>query len=148
MVASPPIQLFKMSKGRSLSGLFCPCFILWFKYTPYFNVCLLAQCTKYTLYFCVYYTLYFNACFIYYNVGMVIFLIKYKIDIIQALKNKGYSTYKIRKEKIFNESQLQQMRENRILAQEAFNKLCALLDCQPGDILEYIPDVQETKTGI
>lgn len=79
---------------------------------------------------------------------MVIFLIKYKIDIIQALKNKGYSTYKIRKEKIFNESQLQQMRENRILAQEAFNKLCALLDCQPGDILEYIPDVQETKTGI
>lgn len=46
----------------------------------------------------------------------------------------------MRKEKIFNESQLQQMRENKILAQDALNKLCALLDCQPGDILEYIPD--------
>lgn len=68
------------------------------------------------------------------------FLIKYKIDIIQALKNKGYSTYKIRKEKIFNESQLQQMRENKILAQDALNKVCTLLDCQPGDILVYIPD--------
>lgn len=67
-------------------------------------------------------------------------MIKYKIDIIQALKNKGYSTYKIRKEKIFNESQLQQMRENKILAQDALNKVCTLLDCQPGDILEYVPD--------
>lgn len=67
-------------------------------------------------------------------------MIKYKIDIIQALKNKGYSTYKIRKEKIFNESQLQQMRENKILAQDALNKVCTLLDCQPGDIVEYIPD--------
>lgn len=72
-------------------------------------------------------------------------MIKYKIDIIQALKNKGYSTYKIRKEKIFNESQLQQMRENKILAQDALNKVCRLLDCQPGDILEYIPDENETQ---
>lgn len=67
-------------------------------------------------------------------------MIKYKIDIIQALKNKGYSTYKIRKEKIFNESQLQQIRDNKLLTQDALNKVCTLLDCQPGDILEYIPD--------
>lgn len=72
-------------------------------------------------------------------------MIKYKIDIIQALKNKGYSTYKIRKEKIFNESQLQQMREHKILAQEALNKVCALLDCQPGDIMEYLPDPPEQE---
>ena len=27
-------------------------------------------------------------------------------------------------------------------------KLCALLDCQPGDIMEYVPDVeQDTKGG-
>lgn len=71
-------------------------------------------------------------------------MIKYKIDIIQALKNKGYSTYKIRKEKVFNESQLQQMRENKILAQDALNKLCSILNCQPGDILEYIPNEPET----
>ena len=71
-------------------------------------------------------------------------MIKYKIDIIQILKSKGYSTYKIRKEKIFNESQLQQIRENKILAQDALNKLCYLLDCQPGDLLEYIPDETET----
>lgn len=71
------------------------------------------------------------------------FLIKYKLDIIQALKNIGYSTYKIRKEKIFTEGQLQQMREHKLLTQDAMNKLCTLLDCQPGDILEYIPDGAE-----
>lgn len=72
------------------------------------------------------------------------FLIKYKIDIIQALKQVGFSTYKIRKEKIFTESQLQQMRDHKLLTQEALNKVCTLLDCQPGDILEYIPDGTET----
>ena len=67
-------------------------------------------------------------------------MVKYKIDVIQALKNIGYSTYKIRKEKIFTEGQLQQIRDNKLLTQEALNKVCTLLDCQPGDILEYVPD--------
>ena len=71
-------------------------------------------------------------------------MIKYKIDIIQALKQVGFSTYKIRKEKIFTESQLQQMRDHKLLTQEALNKVCTLLDCQPGDILEYVPDGTET----
>ena len=67
-------------------------------------------------------------------------MIKYKIDIFSSLKQKGYSTYKIKQEKIFNQSQLQQIRDNKLLTQEALNKLCSLLDCQPGDILEYVPD--------
>lgn len=67
-------------------------------------------------------------------------MIKYKIDIIQTLKNKGYSTYKIRKEKIFTEGQLQQTRDNKLLTQDALNKVCTLLNYQPGDIMEYVPD--------
>ncbi len=67
-------------------------------------------------------------------------MIKYKKDIILALKNIGYSTYKIRKEKIFTEGQLQQIRDNKLLTQEALNKVCTLLNVQPGDILEFIPD--------
>ena len=73
-------------------------------------------------------------------------MIKYKIDILQALKSIGYSTYKIRKEKIFNESQLQQMRENNLLAQDSLNKVCTLLNVQPGDILEFIPDNEPNET--
>lgn len=71
-------------------------------------------------------------------------MIKYKIDLIQSLKESGYSTYKIRKEKTFTESQLQQMRTHRLLTQDALNKLCSILNCQPGDILEYIPDGTQT----
>ena len=67
-------------------------------------------------------------------------MIRYKIDLIQELKNIGYSTYKIRKEKIFTERQLQQIRNNKLLAQDALNKVCIILNCQPGDILEFIPD--------
>lgn len=73
-------------------------------------------------------------------------MIKYKIDILSALKNIGYSTYRIKQEKIFNQSQLQQIRDNKLLTQDALNRLCTLLDCQPGDILEYIPDGAGQKT--
>lgn len=72
-------------------------------------------------------------------------MIKYKIDIIHALKNAGYSTYRIKQEKIFNQSQLQQIRDNKLLTQDALNKVCSILQCQPGDILEYIPDDLEIK---
>lgn len=67
-------------------------------------------------------------------------MLRYKIDIITALKNAGYSTYKIRKEKIFTETQLQNIRNNHLLTHDSFNKLCRLLSCQPGDIIEYVPD--------
>ena len=67
-------------------------------------------------------------------------MIKYKIDVLLALKEKGYNTNRIRKEKIFNESQLQQIRQNKLLTQDTLNKVCILLDCQPGDLLEFVAD--------
>lgn len=67
-------------------------------------------------------------------------MIRYKTDILSALKKAGYSTYRIKQEKILNQSQLQQIRDHKLLTQDALNKVCRLLDCQPGDILEYIPD--------
>lgn len=67
-------------------------------------------------------------------------MIKYKKDIIFALKEKGYSTYKIKQQKIFNQSQLQQLRDNKLLTQDALNKLCYILNCQSRDILEFVPD--------
>lgn len=69
--------------------------------------------------------------------------IKYKIDIITALKAAGYSTYRIRKEKILNESTLQKFRNGEIVTADNMAIICKLLDCQPGDILEYVPDNSE-----
>lgn len=69
--------------------------------------------------------------------------LKYRIDIIEALKNGGYSTYKMRKEKIIGERQLQQLRSGEIVSNAVLNKLCELLNCQPGELIEFVPD--ETK---
>ena len=69
--------------------------------------------------------------------------VKYKIDVLAALKNAGYSTYKLRKEKLIGESVLQQIREGIPVSWTNISRICQLLSCQPGDILEYIPDTEE-----
>lgn len=67
--------------------------------------------------------------------------IKYKVDIVELLKNKGYSSYRIRKEKLLAESTLQKLREgNTSISVEVIGTLCELLNCQPGDIIEYISE--------
>lgn len=63
---------------------------------------------------------------------------------LALLKEKGVSTYRLRKEKIVSESTLTRMRQgtsatNRGIDGHTINTLCALLDCQPGDLMEYIP---------
>lgn len=63
--------------------------------------------------------------------------VKYKIDVLAALKDAGYSTYKLRKEKLLGESVLQQIRENVPVSWANISRICELLNCQPGDILEY-----------
>lgn len=67
-------------------------------------------------------------------------MIVYSKNIIEELGKKGYTTYKIKQEKIFNQTQLQNLRDNKLLTQDNLNKLCELLECQPGDILEYRKD--------
>lgn len=65
-------------------------------------------------------------------------------DILQRLKNAGYNTTRIRKENILPQSTLQRLREGKPITTETIDILCQLLNCQPGDILEYIPD-QESE---
>lgn len=71
---------------------------------------------------------------------MLVLPIKYKMDLISALKEAGYSTYKIRKEKLLGEATLQKLRENKPISWENIATICELLDCQPGDIMEYVSD--------
>ena len=66
--------------------------------------------------------------------------ISYKLDIIAALKEKGYNTNRIRKEKILSESTLQAFRDNKIVSWQIIERLCEMLDCQPGDLVEYVKD--------
>lgn len=58
----------------------------------------------------------------------------------KKMEEKGLTSYKIRKEKIISESTLQNIRKDGRITTDAIASLCAALDCQPGDILEYVPD--------
>lgn len=63
--------------------------------------------------------------------------IQYKIDILAALKDAGYSTYKLRQDKLLGEATIHQLRNNELVSWTNTARLCKLLRCQPGDILEY-----------
>ena len=65
-------------------------------------------------------------------------MLRYKIDILEHLKEKGYTSYKLRKDKIIGEAQIQKIRNGEIASKETLNTICRLLSCQPGDILEYV----------
>ena len=66
--------------------------------------------------------------------------IRYKFDVLAALKEKGYSTYKLRKERLLAENTLQQLRSGDLVSWANIERLCRLLQCQPGDLLEYVEE--------
>lgn len=61
--------------------------------------------------------------------------LQYKIDVLAALKEKGFSSYRLRKEKIFGERVIQQLRNKEPVSWEVLGRLCALLECEIGDLL-------------
>ena len=73
--------------------------------------------------------------------------IRYKTDMLATLKEKGYSTYKLRKDKLLAESTVQALRRGDMVSLENIARLCCLLQCQPGDILEYVEEETIAQEG-
>ena len=63
--------------------------------------------------------------------------ISYKIDVLASLKDQGYNTTRLRKEKLLAESTIQQLREQKLVSWKNIDRICSLLNCQPGDVLEH-----------
>lgn len=64
--------------------------------------------------------------------------IRFKVSIINALANAGYTAYRIRKENILAEGTMQKLRKNSTsISLDTLGKLCELLDMQPADLIEY-----------
>lgn len=66
--------------------------------------------------------------------------IQYKIDILAALKEKGYTSTRIREEKLIGQSYLQQIRHGELVSWKTIDTICRLLNCQPGDLVEFNAD--------
>ena len=69
--------------------------------------------------------------------GFLTMALQYKINILDALKEKGYSSYTLRKEKLLSESTIQKLREGEGVAWDNLDTLCRLLDCDISELLEY-----------
>ena len=66
--------------------------------------------------------------------------IRYKVDIMAELKKKGYSSTKIREEKLIGQSYLQQIRHGELVSWKTIDTICSLLECQPGDLIEFVKE--------
>lgn len=60
---------------------------------------------------------------------------RYIIDVLNELKKAGYNTNRLRKERIFSEGVIQSFRDYKPFSWATLEKLCDLLDCEPGDII-------------
>ena len=78
-------------------------------------------------------------------------MIRFKIDVMQELKKRGWSANRLRNDEKYrlSESTMQSIRTacknntNISINTKAINTICELLKKQPGQILEYVPDDQE-----
>lgn len=71
--------------------------------------------------------------------------IAYRINVVAALKDAGYNSNIIRQQKIMGQRELQKLRHNELVSWATIETICCLLKCQPGDILEYVPENETSE---
>ena len=66
-------------------------------------------------------------------------MLRYKVNILAELKAAGYSSYRLRQEKVLAEGTLQKMRSGNIaIALESLGVICDIIHCLPGDLVEWV----------
>lgn len=72
-------------------------------------------------------------------------MLAYKIDVLETLKESGYNSTKILRENLLNQSAMQKLRRGEMVGIKTIEKLCQLLDMQPGNIIKYIEEDKRKK---
>ena len=62
----------------------------------------------------------------------------YSKNILKELKNCGYNTTRLRKEKLLSEGTIQKLRNNELVSWRNIDRICKMLDCEPGNILKRV----------
>lgn len=72
-----------------------------------------------------------------------ILAISYK-KLFVLLDQQGWTTYKIRQEKLIGQGTLTALKNGTGgLDSKTISKLCKALSCQPGDLMEYVPEEEK-----
>lgn len=73
-------------------------------------------------------------------------MLKYKINVADALERKGFNTYKAKTTRILSQDTLKKIKnEDTNISLESINRICMILDMQPKDIIEYVENEEEKK---
>lgn len=64
----------------------------------------------------------------------------YKVDVLAALRETGYTQNRIRTEKLLGVSVLSKIRAGGLPSWHEMDVICRLLKCQPGDLVKYVDD--------
>ena len=56
------------------------------------------------------------------------------------LNERGYSSYRLRKESLLSQGVMQSIRAKKPISWANIEQICRLLHCQPGDLIEFIED--------
>lgn len=77
------------------------------------------------------------------NYMEVVKVFVYKFDVLDTLKENGYNTGRLRKEKLLGENAIQSLRRGEMVGIIALEKICSLLDMQPGNIIKYVENEEK-----
>lgn len=72
-------------------------------------------------------------------------MLKYKINVIEKLKEAGYNSTIIFREKTISQTAMQKMRKGEMVGIKTLERLCELLDMQPGEIIEHEEGIKENN---
>ena len=64
-------------------------------------------------------------------------MLKFKVDIVSLLKENGYNTARIRREKLIGEKTLMDMKSGIVPGIKTIDTLCRILEMQPGNLIKF-----------
>lgn len=70
-------------------------------------------------------------------------MIRYKTDVLELLKKRGYNQTRIQKEKMLSGQTRTNLKAGKMVSLETLNRICIMCRCQPGDIIEVVPTDEE-----
>lgn len=63
--------------------------------------------------------------------------------LFHIMEVNGMKKIDLRNQYKIHPATIQKLVNNKSVTIDTINQLCAILNCQPGDILEYVPDNQD-----
>lgn len=70
-------------------------------------------------------------------------MLRFKVDIIEELRDRGITSYYAKVNGILSQGTFEKMRRG-VVPVVSIDALCSLLNMQPGDLIEWIPDPEKS----